>query len=105
MQGGSNPGGNSAIRVGSDITKRQDLVDPAKIQAKLRNQEELKQQMEEAKMRKEAQKLKEKQADEELERRIQMEQKNLTKQEINEIKREGKRDVPEVKAGRQVRRD
>ena len=64
----------SAVRLGTDITKRKDEVDPAKQQAKLRYQEEIKKQMEEAKARKEAAKLREKQEDEELERKIMSEQ-------------------------------
>lgn len=61
--------------------------------------------MEEAKARKEAAKLREKQEDEELERKIMSEQQKLNAQEVEEIRKEGKRDVPEVKQQKQVRRD
>ena len=58
--------------------------------------------MEEAKARKEAQKLKEKQYEEELERRVLADQKKLTQQEIEDIKKEGGK-VPEQKQFKQKR--
>ena len=53
--------GASAIRVGTDITKRKEDVDPVRMQKKLAYQEEIKKQMEEEKARKEAEKLRLKQ--------------------------------------------
>lgn len=76
--GNSNSQQPSGIRIGSDITKQREELDPSKLAAKARYQEEIKAQMEEAKARKEAAKRKEKQQDEEDERRIQDQQQKLT---------------------------